>query len=42
MSNPRRPSVQHIRDALENAIVEGKIQPGERLDPEALATEFGV
>lgn len=42
MSNLRRPTVQHIRDTLENAIVEGQILPGQRLDPEALATRFGV
>lgn len=37
----RRPTVQDIRDALENAIVDGRFAPGERLDPEALAAEFG-
>lgn len=41
MSNARRPAVQHIRETLENAIVDGKFLPGERLDPEALAEQFG-
>jgi DNA-binding GntR family transcriptional regulator len=41
MSDARKPTVQNIRDELENAIVDGKFQPGERLDPEALATRFG-
>jgi len=35
ISNPIR-----IRNALENAIVEGRYAPGERIDPEALAIEF--
>src|SRR5688572_14347173 len=29
-----------IREALENAIVDGRYSPGSRLDPEALAREF--
>ena len=41
MSDARKPTVQNIRDALENAIVDGEFQPGERLDPEALAARFG-
>ena len=41
MSDARKPTVQNIRDELENAIVDGKFQPGERLDPEALAMRFG-
>lgn len=42
MTKLRRPTVQLIRDTLENAIVDGHILPGQRLDPEALATRFGV
>ncbi|KGJ06255.1 AsnC family transcriptional regulator [Paracoccus halophilus] len=41
MSQLGKPTVQMIRDTLENAIVDGKLLPGERLDPEALAAEFG-
>ncbi|WP_150121495.1 GntR family transcriptional regulator, partial [Sulfitobacter sp. HI0023] len=29
-----------IREALENAIVDGRFSPGTRLDPVALAQEF--
>lgn len=35
-----RPNPQAIRQALENAIVDGRLTPGEKLDPEALAAEF--
>jgi DNA-binding GntR family transcriptional regulator len=41
MSDTRKPTVQYIRDSLENAIVDGVFLPGERLDPEALAARFG-
>ncbi len=34
------PNVVRIREALENAIVDGRYAPGSRLDPEALAREF--
>lgn len=34
------PNTLRIRNALENAIVQGLYQPGERLDPEALEREF--
>ncbi|MDF3854539.1 GntR family transcriptional regulator [Paracoccus sp. P2] len=36
------PNTLRIRNALENAIVEGKYPPGARLDPEALEREFEV
>lgn len=36
----RLPNAMRIRNALENAIVQGRFAPGERLDPEALAREF--
>lgn len=36
------PNTLRIRNALENAIVEGVFRPGERLDPEALEREFQV
>lgn len=35
-----RPNPQAIRQALENAIVDGRLTPGEKLDPAALAAEF--
>ncbi|TLP93372.1 GntR family transcriptional regulator [Nesterenkonia salmonea] len=37
----RVPESQRVRDALENAIVDGRYRPGERLDPVQLAEEFG-
>lgn len=38
----RLSTVERIRESLENAIVDGRFLPGEKLDPEALAREFGV
>lgn len=32
---------RRVRDAIENAVVEGRYRPGERLDPAQLETEFG-
>ncbi|UNZ19913.1 GntR family transcriptional regulator [Streptomyces sp. 891-h] len=37
----RVPESQRVRDALENAVVDGRYRPGERLDPAQLAREFG-
>lgn len=37
----RVPESQRVRDALENAVVDGLFRPGERLDPALLAQEFG-
>jgi len=34
------PNTVRIREALENAIVDGRFPPGAKLDPEALALEF--
>ena len=34
------PNTVRVREALENAIVDGRYPPGSRLDPEALAREF--
>ncbi|MBB5221896.1 DNA-binding GntR family transcriptional regulator [Amaricoccus macauensis] len=34
------PNAVRVREALENAIVDGRYPPGARLDPEALAREF--
>lgn len=35
------PATHRIRVALENAIVDGRYQPGDRIDPEQLAAEYG-
>lgn len=35
-----KPATQHIRQALENAIVDGRFTPGEKLNIEALMEEF--
>jgi DNA-binding GntR family transcriptional regulator len=40
MDRPVRMNAQLIRQTLENAIVDGRFTPGEKLDPEALAVEF--
>lgn len=37
----RVPESQRVRDALENAVVDGVYRPGERLDPVRLEREFG-
>ncbi|MDQ8708044.1 GntR family transcriptional regulator [Streptomyces sp. LHD-70] len=37
----RVPESQRVRDALENAVVDGRYRPGERLDPAELEREFG-
>ncbi|MFE1953141.1 GntR family transcriptional regulator [Streptomyces sp. NPDC059524] len=37
----RVPESQRVRDALENAVVDGHYRPGERLDPARLEEEFG-
>ncbi|MFI9604986.1 GntR family transcriptional regulator [Streptomyces sp. NPDC052043] len=37
----RLPESQRVRDALENAVVDGHYRPGERLDPARLEQEFG-
>jgi DNA-binding GntR family transcriptional regulator len=34
------PNAVRVREALENAIVDGRFPPGAKLDPEALAREF--
>jgi DNA-binding GntR family transcriptional regulator len=36
------PNAVRVREALENAIVDGRFPPGAKLDPEALAREFAV
>ncbi|MBU2957812.1 GntR family transcriptional regulator [Paracoccus sp. 1_MG-2023] len=35
------PTAQRIRLALENDIVDGRFQPGDRIDPEAIAADYG-
>ena len=37
----RVPESQRVRDALENAVVDGHYRPGQRLDPALLEKEFG-
>jgi DNA-binding GntR family transcriptional regulator len=37
----RVPESQRVRDALENAVIDGRYRPGERLDPAQLEQEFG-
>ncbi|MEH6797012.1 GntR family transcriptional regulator [Rhodococcoides navarretei] len=37
----RVPESQRVRDALENAVLDGHYRPGERLDPARLEEEFG-
>ena len=37
----RMPESHRVRDSLENAIVDGRYRPGQRLDPAELEVEFG-
>ncbi|WP_019547638.1 GntR family transcriptional regulator [Streptomyces sulphureus] len=37
----RVPEAERVRDALENAVINGRYRPGERLDPALLEREFG-
>ncbi|NJQ02595.1 GntR family transcriptional regulator [Streptomyces zingiberis] len=36
----RVPEARRVRDALENAVIDGRYRPGERLDPAQLEREF--
>lgn len=38
----KRPNAERLKDVLEDAIINGRLLPGERLDPEALSKQFGV
>jgi DNA-binding GntR family transcriptional regulator len=40
LDRPARMNAAQIRQALENAIVDGRFVPGEKLDPDALSAEF--
>lgn len=42
MTATRRSNTQRLRDALEDDIINGRLQPGDRLDPERLSARFGV
>lgn len=42
MSGTRRSNAQRLRDALEDDIINGRLRPGDRLDPEQLSARFGV
>ena len=35
------PTAQRIRLALENAIVDGRLTPGQQIDPDQVAREYG-
>lgn len=41
MGDDGRSRAQRLRDGLEEAIINGELLPGERLDPEALARRYG-
>jgi DNA-binding GntR family transcriptional regulator len=38
----KRSNAKRLKDALEDGIINGRLMPGERLDPEELAVKFGV
>ena len=38
----KRPNAEKLKDVLEDAIINGRLLPGEKLDPEALSKQFGV
>lgn len=38
----KRSNTQKLKDALEDDIINGRLMPGARLDPEELALKFGV
>ena len=42
MSKPDQSRAQILRDALEDAIVQGEFAPGQRLDESSLTERFGV
>ncbi|HKJ94686.1 MAG TPA: GntR family transcriptional regulator [Gammaproteobacteria bacterium] len=42
MTGKARSNTQRLRDALEDDIINGRLAPGERLDPETLGSRFGV
>lgn len=42
MSDSKQSNAQRLRDALENDILNGRLAPGERLDPESLSQAFNV
>lgn len=42
MASTKRSSAQRLRDSLEDDIINGRLAPGERLDPEALGRAFNV
>lgn len=42
MTGTRRSNTQRLRDALEDDIINGRLRPGDRLDPEQLSARFGV
>lgn len=42
MTATGRSNAQRLRDALEDDIINGRLRPGDRLDPERLSARFGV
>lgn len=42
MTGTRRSNAQRLRDTLEDDIINGRLRPGDRLDPERLSARFGV
>lgn len=42
LKQTRRTSAQNMRDTLEDDIINGRLVPGERLDPEQLGKRFGM
>jgi DNA-binding GntR family transcriptional regulator len=36
----KRANAERLKDSLEDAIINGRLLPGERLDPEALSKQF--
>ena len=41
-SIPRGSAAEHVKQALADALLLGQLQPGDRLDEQALASQFGV
>ncbi|WP_375451682.1 GntR family transcriptional regulator [uncultured Devosia sp.] len=41
-SMPRGTAAEHVKQALADALILGQFRPGDRLDEQALATQYGV
>lgn len=42
MSKRKKSHTQYLRDRLEDAIINGRLKPGDRIDTEALSRQYGV